>query len=392
MGGVAAKCSDVTMDKSAGALKPLDASSSEESDDEDEEEDSEDEEDDEDGEDTKTDAEAALNDGLKRGRTATFKQLIHHSRDIGVDEAKIMKAEQMLKQHKEQRRRELFEAELRDFLDGEGAEDLEECLSYEKKGIEYGVKEILMDQLKKKVADLNLRKSLNNEEVAEAKLWLEVQTRSFVKAAVGGRSTVWVDMESGKKMRAVVVLDLIVRNFLVQKAGGDGSELGTCPVNEVVPKRALAIEDIANSDFFLELSGVDQENAVAWIRADGSIWLFVEESDRKLDELLAAITVLSGAGLPDPDAAKRKGKDSKNKKTMKLQGTPDGGAKELSPTTPRAAKAKAPESEEQESASGASPREKKDKKEKKDKGGDKDKKEKKDKKDKKDKKSKKNDD
>jgi len=244
--------------------------------------------------------------------------------------------------------------------------------------------------LRTRISDLNLKKSLNDQEVAEAKLWLEVQTRSFVKAAVAGRGCVWVDMDGGKKVRALVVLDLIVKNFSVQKAS-DNTELGICPVSEVVPKRALTIEDVANSETFLELSGADQDNAVAWVKADGSTWVFVEESPEKVDENLAAVTLLSGAGLGGQDGA-TKGRGGKKKKTnngLKLSPRGADGEKELSPVTPRAGKSKPPESEEPEEEAEEPSASKKDKKEKKEKGDKGDKKEKKEKKDKKDKKEKK---
>merc|ERR1712060_794062 len=145
--------------------------------------------------------------------------------------------------------------------------------------------------------------------------------------------------------------DLIIRNFSVQKAGADGADLGTCRVQEVVPKRALDVEEIASNEVFRGLSEMDQDNAVVLAKQDGERWLFVEESFEKVDELLAALMILSGAGLKETSGREIQGKKeirkSKKKKTELSVGAlaGKGGGSDVSPVTPRvvAMAKKAPE-------------------------------------------------
>merc|ERR1712061_128284 len=126
-GAAAAKCSDVTTGAGMGAAKPLDASSSEDEDGEEDDEEDDEDDDEDDTEDIRNDAELALQEGLKRGKTNVFKEVLDHAAALGIDEDKILKAEAKLEEHKANRRREAFEAELRAFLDTEDANDLKLC-------------------------------------------------------------------------------------------------------------------------------------------------------------------------------------------------------------------------------------------------------------------------
>jgi len=323
MGGVASRCSDVSMDK-GGSAKPLDASSSEEDDEEDDDEDEEDEEDD--GEDQK-EAEAALHEGLKRGKTTAFKEVIDHATAIGIDEDKIMKAEAMLEQHKATRRREAFEQELVSFMDTPEAESLEKCEQRLRQGEGYGVTEKAMQPLVEKIEELKMQRDLGQDETLQAKNYLEACVRRFVAAAVLGRSTTWVDQSSGKLQKVNLALDLALKYVKILSITGE--VLQSAKLTDCVPKKPQDAEEIIESGAFEKLTDFQRELCVGLLGCADDPWIFVEDDIRKLDDFIVAFTVLNGIGLNDgpssPKGKKGKDKDKKDKKK-----------KEDSPRSPRA--------------------------------------------------------
>jgi len=288
------KCSDVSFDKS-GASKPLDASSSEEEE-EDEEDDDEDEEED-DGDDMKTEAELALQEGPKRGKTCTFREVIDHANKIGLEEEKIKTAEAMLEQHKATRRREAYEAELRDFLDSDDSNDLVACQAKEKQGQNYGVTDKVLKPLRERILELEMSKDLGADEVEQAKAFLEKCSRRFVGSCAKGREAVWIDINTAKKRKALLFIDLTLKNFKVQTSKGD--ESSTCKVADVTAKKGYDVEEVVESKVFGTLSEADKENTVAFTGFTDGPWVFIEANKAKQDETMCAMIILNGIGLSD---------------------------------------------------------------------------------------------
>jgi len=298
MGTAAAKCSDITKGGGLGAPKPLEASTSEEEHEEEGEEEEEDSEEEE-----RAEAEAALQNGLKRGGTSTFKEAIDHATELGVDMELIAKAEAKLEEHKTKRRREAFEAELKDFLKGDESRDLTACAEKLKQGAEYGVSEKALQPIRAKMSDLELNKELSADEVEKAKLFVEVCTRRFVASCLPGREvgrgTTLLDLHTGQKRKVVLKLDLALRDLRVQTP--DGEDLHTCKVAGTFVRHASDVEGISSQAGFAKLPEEDVNNALIVMTVEEEPFCIVEDSRIKHDEILCAFAVLSaGKGFTKP--------------------------------------------------------------------------------------------
>lgn len=308
MGATFKRCSDIEVQKGLGAEKPLDASSSEEELEEDEEE-SEIEEDN--SEEEKSEVAAALTDVLKRGRTATFKEAIAHASSLGLDEEKIKKAELRLEQHKYQRQKEIFETELREFLDKDkDAIDLQSVIDMRTKAKEFGCAQDLIAPLDALHDQLDLGRELGESEVDKAREILECLTRSFVSQCVStkGRAVTWVDLDAGKKQKAIAKLDLTLKNFRVYVA----DEEFVCKLGELTCTRALDAD--VDLGAFDQLKEDDRQNAVCLIGSgipeSDWPWCFVESDQWGQDEFLCGMMVLNGP-LGGNVLPKRRNKDKK---------------------------------------------------------------------------------
>jgi len=249
--------------------------------------------------------------------------VIDHATAVGIAEDKIAKAEAALEQHKATRKREAFEAELRDFLESEECEDLEACEEKEQQGIKFGVSDKGLAALREKIEDLNRRKDLADEEVAQAKLYLEVHCRRFVKSAVKGRSGIWIDVASGKKQRVNLSLDLTLHNLTVTKSSGDSAQLASCSLDRCSAVRASDTEEMQEA--VGQLSETELECAVV-IFGDSSPWLLVEEDAAKVDEIIVGVLMLGGGAAGDAPAASA---SSSSKKGGKKKGGKKGAAPEI---------------------------------------------------------------
>lgn len=320
---------------------------------------------------------------MQRGKTSTFHEVIDHAKGIGIDPEKIKKAEAMLEQHKVIRRREAFEAEMRAFLENSDSDDLVACEEKQRQGLSYGVSDKVLAPLRDKIADLQLNTDLLEDEVAQAKLFLEICTRRFVRSAVKGRDVFWIDKLTGRRLKAVMYLDLVLKNIQVRNSKDE--ELGVLKFAEATAKRATNVDEIAETEVFTKLTEFDQSNAVA-IMGPKEPWLLLEPSRRSQDEFVIAFTVLNGVGLEGTAArasiaTNGKAKDevqgnspkvplAVQKMKMKRSGSAasqqdleeDG---EESPVSPRSPKRRPTSSAELEEVPKAEKKEKRDKKEKK---------------------------
>lgn len=289
-GGACNKCSDVSINNK-NAPRGLEETSSEE---EEEDEEPSEEEDDggEEANEARSAAELALQDGLKRGKTSTFKEAIEHATALGLDEEKISLAEKKLEEHKGFRRREAFEAELHDFLRTD-ANDIAGCEEKINQGKEYGVNEKLLKPLQDRIAELELMKDLRPDEVEQAKQFLELCTRRFVAscATAKGRDVELVDLVSGKKQKVVLKLDLTLKNLMV--AGPSSGDL-KCKVSDVSTSYAANAEKVKDTDGFAQLDQADRDNAVAVVLPSAGPWCFVESNKAKQDEFIVAFQVFNG--------------------------------------------------------------------------------------------------
>merc|ERR1711934_376721 len=249
-------------------------------------------------EEEKRGAELALEDGLKRGKTSTFKEAIEHATAIGLEDEKIQMAEKKLEDHKAFRRREAFEAELHDFLRTEDAEDIDSCKDKLSQGKEYGVGDKVLKLLQDQILHLELMKDLNAEEIEQAKLFLELCTRRFVASCVAkGRDVEWIDLESGSKHKVVVKMDLTLKNFTV--AGPPAGDL-SCKVDDIMTQRAVDSAEVSSKNGFSQLADADRENSVALMLKSGNgPWCFRESTRAKQDEFLVAFQVFNGL-MPAP--------------------------------------------------------------------------------------------
>eukprot|EP00747_Dinoflagellata_sp_TGD_P166077 gnl/TRDRNA2_/TRDRNA2_188324_c0_seq1.p1 gnl/TRDRNA2_/TRDRNA2_188324_c0~~gnl/TRDRNA2_/TRDRNA2_188324_c0_seq1.p1 ORF type:complete len:351 (+),score=111.02 gnl/TRDRNA2_/TRDRNA2_188324_c0_seq1:247-1299(+) len=306
MGNVANKCSDMELNKmqGLGAPKPLDASSSEGDDDELGDEDEEDEE--EDNDDAKLQAEKALAESLKRGKTTAFKEAIDYATSLGIDETKITMAEQKLEEHKNFRRKEAFEGELADFMDSDEANDIEACQDKLKTGKSYGCTEKTLKALMARIEELDKGKALSPAEVARIREYFEVATRKFVATCMMGRDALFFDISSGAKSKATVMLDAPLKNL---KVVGVGEEDMILKVSSAAARRAMDVDEVVGAGKFTDLKEEDQENAVAIVGA-GSTWVFIEDTRAKQDEYVCGLTVLNPNGLSNAPNAATKGLQS----------------------------------------------------------------------------------
>jgi len=297
MGAVAATCSDVNKQPDKGSITQLDKVDSEE------EEEDEEEEEEEEG------ADDAAKGG--RNRKSTFREVIDNTAAQGIDEEKILHAEEMLAQHKAMRRRQAFENGLQDFIDSEEGNILDNCEQKERDGLGMGVGDEVLQPLRDKIALLQLCRDLEADEIEQAKQFMESAYRHFLTSCLRGRDLMWVDTNSGKKKKATANLDVTLKNFKI--LDGNGGLISTCKVKDVVAKRARDSEDMCDSDAFTSLSKGDQNNAVAVIGPDEP-WLLVESGPTKLDEFIIAFIVYNGVGLSDKASSpKKKGKGKKPK-------------------------------------------------------------------------------
>lgn len=330
MGVACQKCADIELQKGVAADKPLDASSSEDEDDLSDEED-EDEDMDDGLEEEKHEVELALKDALKRGKTQTFKEAIAHANSLGLDEDKIRKAEQKLEEHKLLRRRELFEAELQEFLDNDSGHTLAACQEMLSKAKELGVSGKMMESLEKRVDELDMGRALETHEADRASEVVEALTRSFVQQCVSikGRTVYWVDLsgDGGKKSKkkGTARLDTILKNFRVEVGGTEYH----VRIGELTCMAALDAPEVTDVAVFADLGEADQKNAIALIGGDEP-WCFVESETWGRDEFSIAMKVLNA-----PIGSKSKTKKRKKDKASPRPDKGDGGA---SPRSPRASK------------------------------------------------------
>jgi len=366
MGAVASRCNDVSMDK-GGSAKPLDASSSEEEEEDEEEEDEEDEEDDTAD---RTEAEAALQETLKRGKTTAFKEVIEHATAIGIDEDKIMKAEALLEQHKAQRRREAFEQELDAFMVSPEVDNLEACESKRRQGEQYGVSAASLSALVDKIEDLKMRLDLNQDEQMQARRYLEACCRRFVATSAVGRSTSWCTLQTGKLQKVTLVLDPALKYLKIQSLGNEVLE--TVSLALLAPQKPDQSDQVVESEAYDRLTDQQRDNCLA-VTGAADIWLFIEEDRMKVDEMLVGLTMLNGLGLDGSGGGG--GKSASPSKAKKKDGKSPRAASPRGDASPRGKSSPRPPSPTAE----ASPE--KDKKEKKEKKEDKDEKEEKEDKD-----------
>jgi len=290
MGGACSKCQDVQVGgKGLGAAKALEASDSEE--DVEDESDGEDEDEGDELEEEKGEAEQALLQKLKTGKTRIFKEAIDHATSLGLDEDKISKAEQKLEEHKALRRREAFEAELRDFLSGDEI-TMDACEEMLQKGKGYGVTEKVLKPLHEKAEELERLRELNTEELENAKRFLEACTRRFIASCVKGRETTWIDLADGTKLKATAWLDLTLKNLRLTGISDD--EIKTCKIADIAAKRALESDEVMELAGWEKLGDDEKENAVAVVGENDGPWCFVEASRQNQDEFICALAVLNG--------------------------------------------------------------------------------------------------
>jgi len=372
-------------------LKPLEASSSEDEDDDEEEEEDEEEED-EDADQARSAVEDALTSALKRGKTGTFKEIIDHATAVGIAEDKIAKAEAALEQHKAQRKREAFEADLKEFMESEEADNMAACEEREQQGLKFGVLDRGLQVLRDKIVSLQLRQDLVDDEVAQARLFLETCTRRFIKSAVKGRPSVYLDLESGKKTSVNIFVDLTLRFLIAVKTSGDKDEFARLEIGVASAKRAAEVEEVRDSDIYGQLGEEDRARSVAILGGDNP-WLLVEGDVSAVDEVIIALTLIGGGNgeaAPRVGGGAKKGgeKAGGKKRPKKLDEFEEDGDKPL--ISPRVGRAHRPSrttsgAEEDGGDGGEKEKDKENEKEKKVK---KDKNDKNDKKDKKDKKGK----
>jgi len=320
MGAVADRCSDMnpaerheSFRKNSGGramAKALDEDSSEEEEDEDPDEGS-----DmagslaEEAEDMRAETELALIEGFTKNSAATFHEVIDHAKGLGIDPAKINKAEEMLKHHRAQQCRDLFEADMKVFLETADADNLDACKGRLDQGRGYGCSEKVLQPLRTRIADLELCVDLAADEVAKAKLFLELCTRSFVKSCVSGRETIWVDLKANRRMKAAMHLDVVLKNFTVKSSKGE--QLATAKVADLDVKRALEVEHISRTEAFGKLPEKERQFGVVLVGHQVT-WLIGESNRASQDEFLVGLAVLN-----------RRGIEAKSNATSK---TPSGGS------------------------------------------------------------------
>mmetsp|Transcript_113448 Transcript_113448/g.225825 ORF Transcript_113448/g.225825 Transcript_113448/m.225825 type:complete len:441 (-) Transcript_113448:65-1387(-) len=323
MGAVADRCSDMSpaerhasfRNNSRGMSKPLDYDSSEEEEDEEGDDEGSDMAESE-AEEMRAETELALREGLTRNSAATFHEVIDHARGLGIDPEKIKKAEQMLEQHRAQQRRDLFEADMKEFLETSEADNLDACKEKLDQGRGYGCSEKLLQPLRSRISELELCIDLAADEVAKAKRFLELCTRRFVRSCVTGRDTIWVDLKANKRTKAVLHLDVVLKNFTVKSAKGD--KLATAKVVDLEVKRALDVESISSTEAFGKLPEKEKQFGVVLVGEEVT-WLIGENNRTSQDEFLLGLAVLNRRGvLGSFEAREDKMLHSKPKATPKM--------------------------------------------------------------------------
>lgn len=296
MGSVAAKCSDVEFAPNLGAAKPLDAEDSASEDGDEDDEDEEDEEEAEaEAEEERREAEGALNDTvakLTRGRTTVLKEVIEHGIAVGIDEKQILKAEAKLEEHKLLRKREAYESELNDFMQGEDAMKLEAILDMIAQGEKLEVGAKVLEPLHERHKEILLSRDLEQGELKKAREFMELCARRFVGACVRGRDTIWIDLRSGKRVNVHVFLDVTLKNMKVVRSEG-GVPLASAKLASLTARKGMEAEEVAELPGFTALKDSDKELSVVML-TDGDPWLFVEFNTSRTDEFLIGVVILNG--------------------------------------------------------------------------------------------------
>jgi len=310
MGALATTCSDVKFAPGLGSAKPLEAESSDEDAEEEEDDDADDDDDDED---MRRDAAEALEEGinaLQRGKTVMLKDAIDHSVALGVDNQHIMRAEARLEEHRMARRRSAFAHEVRDFLSEEAAQTLQSCNEMQTKAREMKIDSGLLKTLEERITDLELSKELNDDEKRKAKQFSIVCARRFVSETVRGREIQWLELPSGRKVKANCYLDVTLKNFSI--VGHIGGKLASCKFADLTPSYAKDVEEVASSEGFTSMPQSSQDLTVACqVHGQAAPWCWVEQDARRMDETLLGIVVLNkvafaAAGKAKPFAAPTK--------------------------------------------------------------------------------------
>eukprot|EP00927_Polykrikos_kofoidii_P076380 TRINITY_DN733_c2_g1_i1.p1 TRINITY_DN733_c2_g1~~TRINITY_DN733_c2_g1_i1.p1 ORF type:complete len:367 (+),score=90.84 TRINITY_DN733_c2_g1_i1:63-1163(+) len=302
MGAAATKCSELNKASSIG-VKPLEASSSEGEDDADEVYSEEDEDDEEDGDEIKEAAEDAINQGLRRGKTATFKEAIEHATSVGIDLEKIMKAEAKLEEHKQLRRREALEDDIREYLGDEANQTIEVCRDKLEASAAAGCSEKLLNQLKDRIAQLDLDRPLSQAEIRKCKDYVLGCTRRYASSVVLGRATSWVDLDTGDLTAGTLKLDIVLSRVSVRDR--EGQELGACDLCTSLARRPEENEKVSSSSGFETLSSADRDRTL--VVESGPYddpWCLLEEDRSARDEAFCALMVLAGRGMEGPQAVR----------------------------------------------------------------------------------------
>jgi len=106
-----------------------------------------------------------------------------------------------------------------------------------------------------------------------------------------------IDINTAKKRKALLFIDLTLKNFKVQTSKGD--ESSTCKVADVTVKKGYDVEEVVESKVFGTLSEADKENTVALTGFTDGPWVLVEANKAKQDETMCAMIILNGIGLSD---------------------------------------------------------------------------------------------
>jgi len=235
---------------------------------------------------------------LKRGKTMAMKEAISTAKKFGLDTSKISEAEQQLDVHKRQQRREEVEREVQVFLLSDAAKDIGIVEKMIKKTVEADCPVATVQSLQECLQVLLLTRSLEDEEITRAREYLKQSCRDFVLAAANdsGRLAVFVDLDKGKKMAAVISLDPALHIITVSLEVDDEHKSLQAPVTSLVAVIAGTDPDVQKTKGFKSLESDEQASAAAikW-EMDGltGVWCFIEPTPIRRDRLIEAIAILT---------------------------------------------------------------------------------------------------